>query len=259
MTSRTGNRERERAGTLSGRVMDKIGRRIVGGIYAAGEVLPPELALCAEFGLSRTPLREATKRLHAKGLISIGPRLGTRVLPTHMWSQLDTDVLMWRFETGVDKDLIIQVHEMRMAFEPEACRLAALHGLPEQHAEIREAFERMAALRQQPERVVEPDVAFHAAILTATRNIFMISIGASVSAALQFQFLWGVGRKIFSVEELNFHRDIRDSILKRDGDAAAASMRSLILLSKHTFEVALNPQPKSACQGSPGEHAIKGV
>jgi DNA-binding FadR family transcriptional regulator len=219
--------------------MNVIGRRIVMGSYACGEVLPPELSFCEELRISRTPLREAMKRLHAKGLITVGPKRGTRVRPTDRWNQLDPDVLMWRFESSIDLDLIDQLQEMRRAFEPDACRLAALHGSAEQRNAISEAYERLAAVRQNPAVVVEADTAFHRAILTATRNTFMISIGAAVGAALQFQFRLGVGRKTFSIRELDLHREIRDAILDGNGERAWEAMQDLIALSHKTLGRAL--------------------
>ncbi|MGL4242598.1 MAG: FadR/GntR family transcriptional regulator, partial [Beijerinckiaceae bacterium] len=161
-------RGRAATSTLSGRVMDEIGRRIVNGVYGAGDVLPSEFSLCAEFGLSRTPLREAMKRLNAKGLIIVGPRNGTKVLPQSHWSQLDADVLRWRFENGASAELVDQLYELRLVFEPEASRLAAIHGDEHDHKAIRVAFQQMEALIADTDRVISADVAFHMAIIAAT-------------------------------------------------------------------------------------------
>jgi GntR family galactonate operon transcriptional repressor len=70
-----------------------LGQLIVAGGFAPGEVLPTEVALCQMFCVSRTTLREAVKRLHAKGLVAVGPRTGTHVLPTRHWNQFDSDIL----------------------------------------------------------------------------------------------------------------------------------------------------------------------
>jgi DNA-binding FadR family transcriptional regulator len=249
MAGKTSGRAGARAGTLSGRVMDEIGRRIVGGVYAAGEALPPEFSLCAEFALSRTPLREAMKRLHAKGLIDVGPKNGTRILPQHRWSQLDADVLRWRFADGASADLVDQLYELRLVFEPEASRLAAIHGDAKDHAAILEAFRQMEALVGDTERVIRADVAFHMAIIAATHNIFLISVSNAVGEALKVQFELGAKRRSFPKAELDMHRLIRNSIVERDGDAAALHTRTLIETSRLSVGLAPRVRPKLKAAG----------
>lgn len=56
---------------------------IVGGEYPVGAVLPTELALCSQFGVSRFTVREALRRLCAEGLVSRKPRIGTVVTANH--------------------------------------------------------------------------------------------------------------------------------------------------------------------------------
>jgi DNA-binding FadR family transcriptional regulator len=61
-------------------VVDALGLRIVRGDLAAGQTLPPEADLAAEFGVSRTVMSEAIKVLAANGLVESRPRVGTRAL-----------------------------------------------------------------------------------------------------------------------------------------------------------------------------------
>lgn len=229
----------DKAGTLSARVMDQIGTRIVSGAYKVGATLPPEHMLCEEYGLSRTPLREAMKTLHAKRLVVMGPKSGTRVLPESCWNQLDPDLLRWRFASGPDEWLLGQLQELRIAFEPEACRLAAQNGSAAAHVVIREAFERLASASADPSRTIDPDVAFHMSIASATQNIFLVSITGAVSTALHMQFQLAAEREIFPASELEQHRLICDAILARDGEAAARHMRALIGQSRASLVEAL--------------------
>lgn len=230
----------DKAGTLSARVMNQIGMRIVSRFYKVGAVLPPELALCQEFGLSRTPLREAMKKLHAKRLVAMAPKSGTRVLPENFWNQLDPDLLRWRFESGPDEWLLGQLQELRIAFEPEACRLAALKGSSAAHVAIREAFARLALASSEPSRTIEPDVEFHMSIVDATENIFLVNISTAIRTALQLQFQLASERNIFPVSELQEHRLICEAILARDGEEAARHMRALIGQSRASLVEALH-------------------
>ena len=91
-------RKRQSPVTLGARVAAELGRSITSGSIAPGATLPTEGALCSSFKVSRTTLREAVKKLHGKGLVEVGPRHGTRVLPAERWNQLDADILSWRIE-----------------------------------------------------------------------------------------------------------------------------------------------------------------
>jgi len=60
-------------------VAQTLMRDIAAGRYAVGSLLPPEMALCVEFGVSRHTLREAIRMLQERGLISRQRGVGTRV------------------------------------------------------------------------------------------------------------------------------------------------------------------------------------
>lgn len=230
---------RSAPGTLSTQVMHLLGRRIVAGDFRVGDTLPVEPILCRRFGVSRTTLREAVKKLHGKGMIAIAPKSGTRVRPPSEWSQLDPDVIGWRLRGAPDPDLLRQLYEMRQALEPEACRLAAINADEDGRRAIGDAFARMAAARHDPARVVEMDVAFHMAIVAATRNLFLISLGSAIRGTLGFAFALGVPLKPFSASELRRHRVIMDLVLARRADAASIAMRRLLQESHRTLAAAL--------------------
>jgi GntR family galactonate operon transcriptional repressor len=230
---------RNAPGTLSTQVMHLLGQCIVAGDFRVGETLPVEPALCRRFAVSRTTLRDAVKKLHGKGLLAIAPKSGTRVRPASDWSQLDPDVLGWRLRGVPDPDLLRQLYEMRQTLEPEACRLAAINADDQARRAITDAFARMAAVHRDPARVVEMDVAFHMAIVAATGNLFLISLGSAIRATLGFAFALGVPIKPFSASELRRHRVIMDLILARRADAAGLAMRRLLQESHRTLAAAL--------------------
>ena len=49
-----------------------------------------------ELAVSRTVIRESLKALTAKGMVSTGPRVGSRVQPYAAWNLFDADVVGWR-------------------------------------------------------------------------------------------------------------------------------------------------------------------
>ena len=79
-------------------VVQRIGRRIVTGELAPGEILPEQGELSRLLSVSRTVVREATRVLTAKGLVDSRPKRGTVVLPRSSWRILDPDVLTWQTE-----------------------------------------------------------------------------------------------------------------------------------------------------------------
>jgi DNA-binding GntR family transcriptional regulator len=67
-------------GDLHARLTEGVRRMVIDGELADG-AKAPEAALCARFGVSRTPMREALKALAAEGLLELTPNRGARVAP----------------------------------------------------------------------------------------------------------------------------------------------------------------------------------
>ena len=110
---------------VHGNTLDRLGEAIVAGRYPAGQSVPPEPTLCEEFGVSRTVVREAVKSLVAKGLLTTGPKVGTRVQPEAQWNWFDPDVVAWQSKAGLTREFLREVQELRRVVEPAAVRMAA--------------------------------------------------------------------------------------------------------------------------------------
>ena len=65
--------------------------------------------------------------LSAKGLISSKPRQGIRIQPEEQWNIFDTDLLRWSLESNPSMKVLKEFLQMRIAIEPEAASLAAVH------------------------------------------------------------------------------------------------------------------------------------
>lgn len=169
---------------LHGQVVNQLGRRVVGGGYAAGALLPNEAQLCQELQVSRTALREAVKVLAAKGLLEARPRIGTRVRARDQWNLLDPDILAWRCACGADPEFLRHLSELRDIMEPAAAALAATSRTPQQLAAIGSALQAMreaASIAQW----VQADLAFHTAVLQATNNPLLMPLAAIIGSALE--------------------------------------------------------------------------
>jgi DNA-binding transcriptional MocR family regulator len=91
---------------VHGNTVDHIGEAIVAGRYGVGASIPPEPVLCLELGVSRTVVREAVKSLIAKGLMTTGPKVGTRVLSEEHWNWFDPDVIIWQSKAGLTPEFL---------------------------------------------------------------------------------------------------------------------------------------------------------
>ena len=74
---------------LQAQVLDELGASIAGGQHPPGSSIPVEADLCAQYGVSRTVVREVIKSLVAKGMLTTGPKVGTRVCNPSEWNWFD--------------------------------------------------------------------------------------------------------------------------------------------------------------------------
>lgn len=191
-TKRTKSAEkRSKPGRIQA-VLTTLGREIAQDIIPAGAVLPPESDLEARFGVGRGVVREAIKTLSGKGLISVQPRHGTRVLPRRDWSLLDRDVLSWLI--GHDKpdlDLLLAVQEVRSIIEPAAAALAATRATKTDVQHINAALRAMETADSQ-DSATAADKAFHLAILDATHNPVLQGFRSAIDTILSAVFVVAV-------------------------------------------------------------------
>jgi DNA-binding GntR family transcriptional regulator len=124
-------------------------RRILDGELPGGARLRQE-ALAEELGVSRTPLREALRRLAAEGLVEFHPNRGAQVVE-------------------LTEDDMRSAYEARLILEPGAARLAALRRPPAELAAMRAAIEdeREAG---DPTAAYRASRAFHLALVRACGN-----------------------------------------------------------------------------------------
>jgi DNA-binding FadR family transcriptional regulator len=228
---------------LHGQVVQELGRRVVGGGYAAGALLPNEEQLCQELQVSRTALREAIKVLAAKGLLEPRPRIGTRVRPREQWNLLDPDILAWRCATGVDATFLRHLAELRDIIEPAAASLAASSRTPQQLSAIGDALQ---AMREAPaiERWVAADLAFHTAVLQATNNPLLMPLAAIIGSALE-SLLAVTARSAGDFKRgLPDHQKVFEAIQNRDAAGALHRMASMLADTRVQMQQVLHSSDK---------------
>jgi len=224
---------------VHGNTVDHLGGRIVAGHYPAGGSIPPEPLLCDELGVSRTVVREAVKSLVAKGLLSTGPKVGTRVLPADQWNWFDPDVVSWQSSAGLTRDFLRDLQELRRVLEPAAVRLAAERATPQDIAEIEAAFEGMRLAVEEGGDYVAHDLRFHQGLLRACRNRMIVQMSKALGALLRTSFEISTTRKDGPRNSLPLHRAVLDAVIAHDPDGAEKAIMVLIDGAREDIEEVL--------------------
>ena len=168
-----------------------------------------ETELAQRFSLSRTPIREALKRLEQQGLITHEPHHGVVV-------------------TSLNYGQIAELYLLREVLEGTAARLAAQHASDIEIGLLQEMVEKDRALAEEPARLAKTNRAFHQQVRDAGRNSFLSQALENLRlslALLSGTTLRAPGRGTASVQD---HAQIVASIAARDPDGAEAAARQHI-------------------------------
>jgi DNA-binding FadR family transcriptional regulator len=219
-------RTRKQSRNLTQGMLDTLGKAIVTGSYDTRR-FPTEAEIAKAHGVSRSVTREAVKMLTAKGLVSARPRQGTAVQPSSQWNLFDPDVLQWLLERDFSVDLLRDFNQLRMAIEPEAAALAAQFHIEPDLVPIRAGLERMLAAEAGRDDTLDADIAFHVAVLIASKNPFYSQFQAVVATALRtsIRFTNRIKGRSANVAD---HAAVADAIVARDADGARVAMRRII-------------------------------
>ncbi|MCL1142043.1 FadR/GntR family transcriptional regulator [Shewanella gaetbuli] len=202
-------------------VAREIARAILSGELPQNSIIPGEMALCEQFGISRTALREAVKLLTSKGLLQSRPKIGTRVVEKKHWNFLDPQLIEWMEGLTDTNHFCAQFLGFRRAIEPEACALAALNATVEQRKELSLIFQKMSELDAAPEldtdAWIQVDIDFHRVIFFSTGNDFYLPFGNILTTMFE-NFI------AHSSEEggtcFNEHKQIYEAIMSGNADKA---------------------------------------
>ncbi|HWK72057.1 MAG TPA: GntR family transcriptional regulator [Burkholderiaceae bacterium] len=182
----------------------ELKQRIVSGEFGPDDRLR-EVELSERLGMSRTPVREALKRLEDEGLLTHQPRKGLLV-------------------TTLDQQSITQLYSLREILEGGAARFAAKHA---DDIEI----DNMRAILDDSRNGADPiksNYDFHQAIYAASHNQFLIKAINNLidsTALLGQSTLAHTGRPALAYQE---HMTLFDAIAARDADRAEQEARSHI-------------------------------
>jgi GntR family transcriptional repressor for pyruvate dehydrogenase complex len=217
--------------TLSQKIERKIEEAIRQKKLIPGTKLPSEKELCAQFAVSRTALREALRRLSARGLIDI--RKGSGIYVTELKIEDAINSLHLFYDLRFNSDLILQIIEVRRLFEPEVARLAARNRTEN---DIKTLQKNLAELeRSNPDNTqLEVDIInrFHMNLAKATHNpIVLISLEPIYSLLPRMRnLIYGniEGEKEYTMK---YQKELLDALKTKDSNKAYEV--SVVLLERN--------------------------
>lgn len=192
-------------------LMSRIRRGIITGRYPPGSALR-ETQLEAEYGASRGPLREALRLLQLRGIVTHEPRRGFRVR-----------------EYSVE--MTEQIYRLRGLLERHSIEALAGKPLAGLIQALRAANQTMAEQFEvrNIEGYLEANVAFHDAILQATRNEPLqkaIEVLNEMAQPIRFALLAARFEKSSAIAE---HKRIIALLAKGDLEGAAAAIEEHVV------------------------------
>ena len=238
---------------VHGNTLDRLGEAIVAGRYLPGSVVPPEPTLCVEFGVSRTVVREAVKSLVAKGLLTTGPKVGTKVQPAEQWNWFDPDVVAWQSKSGLTREFLREVQELRRLVEPAAVRLAAERATAEDIAGIEAAYAGMKDAIEHGGDYVCHDLAFHQGLLRACHNRMLVQMSKALGALLRTSFEISTSRPDGPASSLPLHRAVLDGVIARHPLKAERAALALIDSARDDIEQVLASRRKLPSVSAPAQ------
>ncbi len=184
-----------------------------------GEKLPNEVELAARLGVSRATLREAIQALSAQGVLEVRRGRGTFV------SGRVEEIGDFGF-SGLERvrGQLRDLFELRSIFEPEAAALACRRATGEELQEILDRGREVERCIRAGEDRTGADRAFHAAIVRAAHNEFMLRLLPMIHQAVETAVAAGEHPDRLAEDTLRDHALLLEFIARRDGEGARHAM-----------------------------------
>ncbi len=205
--------------TLVDQVCSRLARQLRDERESGDGKLPPERIMAERLGVSRTVLREATKRLELQGLIEIRHGSGIRAV-NRLHKPLSGSLSLLLPDVG---ERLRQLNEARAAIEPEIARQAALKAKAGDLKQLRAIHERLQNAENQDE-AVEADIDFHRTLARIAGNEIlklMLESLADLGRESRRVTIGNVGHQ----RALDHHAAVLKAVTAHDGPAAVKAMK----------------------------------
>lgn len=222
----------ERPASLVDSVCQQLAKLIRGaGAEEDDRWLPGERALAEKLGVSRSVVREATKRLEQQGMLEIQHGNGIKVVD-RLHRPLNDSLALLLPDMA---DRLQQLNEARLAIEPDSAAMAAERATKE-HIRILRRIQTQLEKATDNAAAIEADIAAHHAIADASGNLIYRLILDSLAEIGVTSRLRTIGR-IGKQTAVEHHEAILNAIERRNPEAARAAMRSHILAAGEDMDL----------------------
>lgn len=181
----------------------KLMQAIEAGIYRPGDRLR-ETEVADRLALSRTPIREAMRRLEAENIVEHRPRIGA-VIRT------------------LGQPEVVALYEMRLVLERTAAEMAAKHAAAAEVDSMAQLNETIKQAVDTPSRAAALNQKFHRAIYLAARNRFLLESARAMNNALLLLGPTTLAEQDRINTVAHQHQQIIDAISAGDVDRAGAT------------------------------------
>ena len=180
--------------SIADQVFEILERDILTGVYARGEVLT-ETKLSEKLGVSRTPVREALRRMEQERLV-VGTSRGMRVV-------------------GLDRRDIDDIYEIRSRVEGLAARRAAERAGEEELEQLKHLLDMQEffTLKEDGTGIIDTDNHFH-------EMLYRMSGSLVLHRKIVKYRQVSVGNSIRAKESFEEHRAIYEAVAAHDPDRA---------------------------------------
>ena len=187
-------------------VFNTLRQAILRGELKPGERLM-EIQLANKLGVSRTPIREAIRKLELEGLVLMIPRKGAEV-------------------AEITEKSLRDVLEVRRALEELSVQIACDKIAPEQIEELRVAAAEFEGTLKDGDvtKIAEADVRFHDIIYLATDNQKLIQLLNNLREQMYRFRVEYLKRKDFHPQLIAEHEEIIETIRQKKKEAAVHVM-----------------------------------
>lgn len=197
-------------------------REAIEELVAIGKLLPgqhlDETVLAEQFGVSRTPIREALNQLDSMGIVIIRPRRGA-------------------FVAEVGPQQLIEMFEVMAEFEAMCGRLAARRMTPLEHAALSAAHLACKAARDEadPDAYFYLNEAFHEQIYAGSHNDFLAEQARALHRRLRPYRRLQLRVRDRVKNSYDEHAAVVAAIIAGDGERTVELMRSHIMIQGQRF------------------------
>ena len=190
--------------SIADQIFEQLERDILTGKYPRGEVLS-ELRLSSELGVSRTPVREAVRRLEQENILKETGR-GMVVV-------------------GISREDMMDMYEVRMQLEGLAARRAAAGISDEQLREMEQTLDLQSFYVEKqdggsPEQIRDLDSRFHQLLYESSGSrIYQETLSTLHKKIIKYRCA-SISKHVRAVHSLEEHRAIYEALAAHDGQAA---------------------------------------